>query len=688
VALLLSTNPMERKLTAILCADVYGYSRLMGEDEEGTLRTLSACRKITDSLIERHHGRFVNSAGDSILAEFASVVEAVTCAVSIQTALRAENAELPLERRMQFRIGVNLGDVMVEGEQIYGDGVNVAARLETLAEPGGICISDVVHGQVRTKLALRYQDLGERYVKNIAEPVRVLRVLMDGTIPAANPAKTIAGTKRHMLLAVIGVLLLAVIIYGVVKWRSPGGQIAQQPSANARTIRSIAVLPLDNFSGDPNQEYFADGMTDELTTDLASISAIRVISRTSVMQYKGAHRPPAPEIAKALNVDGLVEGSVLRIGDRVRITAQLIDASADKHLWAQSFERTSHDVLALQDELAAAIAREIDVQLTPREQARLTSARPVNPEAHEAYLKGRYFLSNPSPENLPKALTQFEHATQLDPGFAHAYAGLSDAYSLGMVIDQGSFSPVIFLPKAEAAAKKALQLDNTLAEAHCSLAQVLLFDWKETESEYRQAIALNPNYAYAHDQYALMLAWLGRFDEAITESMRAAELDPLSPEIHADWALVLAWQGNYQAAMEQAHRGLDLDPTSYFTQYSVGYADIQAGRISQAIPELQKSQKIGAAYLGYAYAVSGDRTRAMGVLEKLRQGSEPRYVSQVWPAIIYLGLGDRQRSLQGLEKAYEARDPWLTGLKVDRVFDPLRSDPRFIELMRKVGLNK
>ena len=394
-----------------------------------TLRTLSACRKITDSLIEQHHGRFVNSAGDSVLAEFASVVEAVTCAVSIQTALKAENAELPLERRMQFRIGVNLGDVMVEGEQIYGDGVNVAARLESLAEPGGICISDVVHGQVRTKLALRYQDLGERYVKNIAEPVRVLRVLMDGTIPAANPAKTIAGTKRHMLLAVIGVLLLAVIIYGVVKWRSPGGQIAQQPSANARTIRSIAVLPLDNFSGDPNQEYFADGMTDELTTDLASISALRVISRSSVMQYQGPHRPPAPEIARVLNVDGLVEGSVSRIGDRVRITAQLIDAPADRHLWAKSYERTSRDVLALQDELAAAIANEINVRLTPQEKAHFTSARPVNPAAYDAYLEGRYLLNDPSEQNLKKALAEFARAIQLDPRFAPAFAGLAFVYA-------------------------------------------------------------------------------------------------------------------------------------------------------------------------------------------------------------------------------------------------------------------
>jgi len=303
------------------------------------------------------------------------------------------------------------------------------ARLESLAEPGGICISDVVHGQVRTKLALGYQDLGQRHVKNIAEPVRVLRVLMDGTIPA-NRAESIVGTKRHMVLAGIGVgaVLLAAMIYGVVKWKAPTRPIAGRASANPQMIRSIAGLPLDNFSGDPNQEYFADGMTDELTTDLASISALRVISRSSVMQYQGKHRPPAPEIARALNVDGLVEGSVLRIGDRVRITAQLIDAPADKHLWAKSFERTSRDVLALQDELAAAIANEINVRLTPQEQALLTSARPVNPEAYNAYLEARYLLNDPSPQNLKKALTELEYAIQLDASFAPAFGGLALVY--------------------------------------------------------------------------------------------------------------------------------------------------------------------------------------------------------------------------------------------------------------------
>ncbi|MBV8053905.1 MAG: hypothetical protein JO071_01550 [Deltaproteobacteria bacterium] len=670
-----------RELAAIMFSDVVGYTAIMGRDEGKGVKVIADHRERLRAFLPRFNGRLIGEIGDGALSSFHSVIDAVECARELQAILQ-EDPELRL------RIGIHVGDVLFTDNTVLGDGVNVASRIHAMAPPGGICISQRVYEEIRNKPELQVKNLGEMRLKNVTNPIRLY--LITPNAPAAHPARGIDGAKRHMLLAAGVMLLLSAIIFGVMKWKPPGRPSAEQPSAGAQAIRSIAVLPLDNFSGDPNQEYFADGMTDELTTDLAGISALRVISRTSVMQYKGAHRPPAPEIAKALNVDGLVEGSVLRIGDRVRITAQLIDASADKHLWAKSFERTSRDVLALQDELAAAIAREIDVQLTPREQARLTSARPVNPEAHEAYLKGRYFLSNPSPENLPKALAQFERSIQLDPGFAQAYAGLSDAYTWGMVVDEGSFSPVIVMPKAEAAARKALQLDNTLAEAHCSLAEVLVFDWEGAERELRQAIALNPNYAFAHDLYAITLAQLGRFDEAVTESKRAAELDPLSPEIHADWAAVLALQGNYQAAMEQARKALDLDPTSYYAQFSIGFADIQAGQFSQAIPELEKSKEIGAAYLGYAYAASGDRRRAMEVLEELRQESARRYVSAVWPAIIYLGLGDRQRSLQELEKACQARDYWFWsgGLKVDRVFDPLRSDPRFVELLRKVGLDK
>ena len=296
----------------------------------------------------------------------------------------------------------------------------------------------------------------------------------------------------------------------------------------------MTVLPLENLSGDPAQEYFADGMTDELITDLAKISGFRVISRTSVMKFEGEHRERLPEIARALNVNTIVEGSVLRVGDKVRITAQLIDATADKHLWAESYERDTRDVLSMQDELASAIAREIDVQLTPNEQARLAEPRPVNPEAHEAYLKGRYYLNEISEERINKAIQQFQLAIKLDPNFALAYAGLADAYLEG---EDFYFPATEVMPKAKGAAEKALQLDETLAEAHTSLGGVKFwydFDWAGGESELRRAIVLNPSYALAHDYYGNLLTYQGRFDEALAEFKRAIKLDPLSPQIVVD----------------------------------------------------------------------------------------------------------------------------------------------------------
>jgi TolB-like protein/Tfp pilus assembly protein PilF len=465
------------------------------------------------------------------------------------------------------------------------------------------------------------------------------------------------------------------------------------PIGGPHVIRSIAVLPLDNYSGDPSQQYFADGMTEELTTDLATISQLRVTSRGSAMQFKGDHRPPTPEIAKLLNVDAVVEGSVLRVGDKVRITAQLIDAPADKHLWAKSYERDSKDVLALQDEVASAIAKEIEVQLTPNEQARLTSAATVNPAAYDAYLKGRYFFDRSSDENLKKAIALYEEAIKLDPNFARAYAGVADAYSWAGW-NEGVFTAAEAMIKEKAAAEKAIQLDDNSAEAHASVAAykyVYEFDWVGAEREFHRAFELNPSYAYAHDQFAFALVQQGRLDEALAQNQRAAELDPLSPEILADSAWALAWQGKYDAAKAQARKALDLDPTNYFAQFMIGWIDLDSGKFSDAIPELEKAAATTgaspyiAAFLGYSYGASGDRTRALAQIEVLNKRSLHGYVPPFSPAIVYLGIGDRERAMTGLEQAYASHSQMLGLLKMDKVFDPLRKDPRFIALLKKLN---
>jgi len=344
---------VERKLTAIRCADVHGYSRLMGDNEEATVRTLSSHRTIVDRLIEQHHGRFVNSAGDSVLAEFASVVNAVECAVEIQTTLKAENASLPPELRMDFRIGVNLGDVVVDGEQIYGDGINVAARLESLAEPGGINISGTVHEQVRDKLALGYEDLGEQSIKNIARPVRVFRVLPEAG--AATTRKTRRVQRKYvrrgaLSLAGLAIIAATIVLVQHVSLKPPHTSAsippAQSPAPALPDRRSIAVLPFANLSGDPQQEYFSDGITDDLITDLSRVPGLFVSDRSSTFAYKGK---PAKvqEVGRELGVKYVLEGSARKAADRVRINVQLVDASTGDQVWSQRYDRQLHDIFGL-----------------------------------------------------------------------------------------------------------------------------------------------------------------------------------------------------------------------------------------------------------------------------------------------------------------------------------------------------
>ena len=490
-------------------------------------------------------------------------------------------------------------------------------------------------------------------------------------------------------------LIFCVGIAGYFAWHTkgkPSTPAVTETAANQTAIRSIAVLPLDNYSGDAKQDYFAEGMTDELTTELATISQLRVTSRGSVTQFKGDHRPPTPEIAKLLNVDAVIEGSVLRSGDKVRITAQLIDARADKLIWGNRFERESRDVLALQDELASSIAREIHVQLTPTEASRLASAPTIDPAAHDAYLKGRYFFNRPSDENLKKAIVEFETAVRKDPTYALAYSGLSDAY-LWAGYNEGVLTASQAKPKAKAAAERAIQLDDDSAEAHTSLAVYKMFyefDWAGCEKEYRRAFELNPNYAFAHDQFGLGLSFQGRFSESTAEGKLAAQLDPLDPQIALDNVIGLTWKGDFQAARAETKRAAELDPTFFFPAWGDGWIDIQSGNAKNSIPEFQKSKALESpdfvsAWLAHAYGVSGDRARAFAELENLKKVSPHGRVLPFNLALVYLGLGDHARALDELERANAADSQWQGWLGQNRAFDPLRSDPRFIALLKKLG---
>jgi TolB-like protein/Flp pilus assembly protein TadD len=457
-------------------------------------------------------------------------------------------------------------------------------------------------------------------------------------------------------------------------------------------IRSLAVLPLDNLSGDASQGYFADGMTDELITDLSQISALRVISRTSVMLYKGA-RKPLPQIARELNVDAVVEGTVLRSGDKVRITAQLIDASTDKHLWSQSYEGELRDTLALQNRVAGAIADQIRINLTPQEQAALKNVKVVNPEAYESYLKGRYFWNKRTAEGLKVALAYFNQAIDEDPNYAQAYSGLADTYALLGDWQYAVMTPKEAFPKAKAAAIKALALDSTLGEAHNSLAFILDgFDWDLDSGgkEFQRAIELNPGYATAHHWYAWHLSLLGRYDEAIAEMRKAENLDPLSLIINADLAELLVLAHLYDESIRQSRKTIEMDPNFALAHNQLAQAYLQIHMYDEAVAELEKAVQLSGrsptcvANLARAFVASGNRSEAVQLLKELKKRASPGYSNAAEIAMIYASFGDMEQAMSWLEKGYEER--FNPGVLLRPGFDPLRSDSRFQDLLHRIGL--
>ena len=459
-------------------------------------------------------------------------------------------------------------------------------------------------------------------------------------------------------------------------------------------IQSLAVLPLTNLSGDPDQEYFSDGLTDTLITDLAQMGSVKVISRTSIMRYKKTDKS-LPEIARELNVGGIIEGTVQRSGDRVRITAQLIEGATDKHLWAQSYERAVKDVLALQDEVARDVANEIKVKLTPQEQARLTRARPVNPEAHELYLRGRFHWNKRSPEGVRKSIEYFEQAIEKDPDNALAYSALADSYNV--ISSYNLLAPNEAFPKAKEAATKAVQLDDSLAEAHTSLAVVKAayeWEWSGAEREYKRAIELNPGYATAHYWYAFsVLTRLGRFEEAIAEMNRALEFDPFSLIINTNLGWIFYYAHRYDDALEQCRKVLDLDSNFASAHLRMVQAYEQKGMFDDAIAETEKliplrreDQPEDIRALRKAYRTSGAKGYWRQRLGSVQQQMKHHYVSPAFVASIYASLGEKDEAFLWLEHAYAERDNWLSFLKVDPRFDNLRSDPRFQDLLRRIGL--
>jgi adenylate cyclase len=593
----MAPEDFKRKLTAIFSTDVVGYSRLMGEDEVATVETLTSYKQTMGNLIRHYRGRVVDSTGDNLLAEFASVVDAVQCAVEVQQVLRTKNESLPENRRMHFRIGINLGDVIEEGEVLYGDGVNIAARVESLADPGGICISGSAFEQIENKLALGYQYMGEHAVKNIVKPIKVYKVPMETpVIDESEEAKLerIPFWKRKAVLSVGFVVILAVMA-GLI-WNFYFLRPSIEPASQEKMTfplpdkPSIAVLPFTNMSDDPKQGYFSDGLTESIITALSKTPKLLVIARNSTFTYKG--KPvKVQQVGRELGARYVLEGSVQREGDRVRITTQLIDATTGNHLWAEQYDRGLKDVFALQDEITLKLITALQVKLTKGEIARMTARGTDNLEAFLKVSEGAEYYSRVNKADNLKARQLFEEAIVLDPNYAYGYSILGWTYATDVTAGW-SESPKKSLENALDLAKKAISLDDRQDSAHRLLGSVYLMTRQPDKAmaEYERAIAVAPNSSFALASMGTLLDAMGRFREAIKSVETAIRLDPF-PQVNFFRTLGLAYffTGRANKVIEVANKAINLDPDIADSHALLGAAFIAAGKSGEALAEFDKA---------------------------------------------------------------------------------------------------
>jgi adenylate cyclase len=652
VALLGEARPGDapgRKLAAIMFTDIVGYAEVAQRDEPLAIELLNEQRQIVRAAVRERGGTEVKTMGDGFLVEFASAIEAAKCAVEIQKSLQQRNVVSEPDRQILLRIGIHVGDILADGNDIVGDGVNVASRIEPLASPGGIAVSRQVFDHIRNKLDEEIVSLGPRELKHLDEPVEVYEILVGGKRAAAGPSQP----KKHRL----------------------------------------AVLPLANISSSPDEDYFADGLTEELISTLSRIAGLSVIARTSVMRFKGASEGVA-DIGRELNVETVVEGSVRRIGGKLRINAKLVDARTEENLWSQQYDRDAGDIFAIQSDIAQKTAEALNLEILVREKQGIERRFTRNIEAYHAYLKGRYFWNKRNKEALEKAAGYFRQALEQDPDYAPAYAGLADTDAVLALLE--FVAPREAYPEAKEMVEKALAIDDGLAEAHTSLALIRFqydWNWPGSEWEFKKAIELNANYAPAHHFYADMLKAQGRFEEAMEQIRLAQELDPLSLAISTGVGHVLYLSRRYDDSIRQYARTVELDPNFMQTHLWFGRPYLQKGMYAEAIAELQMAvslsgeSTVALAMLGHALASAGKRAEADGVMEKLVERSKTMYVPSYWIAVIYNGFRDKQNVLAWLERAYDERSSWLAWVKVEPRFDWLRGDPGFDSIVRRLGLS-
>ena len=631
--------------------DIVGYTALSQKSEPLAMQLLEMHRSILRPFFPKHNGREVKTIGDAFLVEFASALEAVRCAYDIQQSMHEMNLGRPPEKQVQLRVGVHVGDVIYRENDVYGDAVNVASRIVPLAPPGGVCVSQPVYEHVRNKFEFPFVSLGRRELKNVGEPVEVFKVQMP--------------------------------------WEQ-----TDAPETAAYPKDRIAILPFANFSPDASDEYFANGMTEEIISTVSGISGLSVISRTSIMRYKGTNKS-VEEIGKELRVGSVLEGSFRKAGNRIRVTTQLVEVAGDKHLWAQNYDRDLDDIFAVQSDVAKQVADALRIKILSPEKERIERKPTENTNAYTLYLKGRFLWNKRGIDDLRKAAEYFEQAVKEDADFALGYVGRADCCLVlrnNWGIDLGEN-----LARAKTLVAKALELDMDLAEAHASKGLTLHqdYDLDQAEEEFKKAIGLKPSYAMAHMWYFAILVAETRWDEALEQIERALELDPLSTVINSNYAAYYDTRREYRRALELWRRVVALDPNSGSSHASLGDAfgrlkmfdemmqehAVAAKMLKGSLPLVEKSMEGTAAYW------MGDKETLRRLLPELEGNLEEAGMSAYSVGSVYIFLGEHDKGFEWLERSYSAREGSLLSIMVDPTMDSVRTDPRYLDLVKRLGLD-
>jgi len=630
--------------------DMVGYTALGQRNEALSLTLVEEQRKLIRPILAKHNGREVKTIGDAFLVEFLSAMDAVRCAYDIQRVVREFNLSLAPDKRIHLRIGLHLGEVVESNGDISGDAVNVASRIEPLAEDGGVCITRQVYDHVNNKVDFHLLNLGPKSLKNVVKPVEVLKLLMPWDETATH-APTMLDRKR------------------------------------------IAILPFANMSPDAGDSYFADGITEEIISTVSGIGGLRVVSRTSAMGYRNTTKP-LKDIGKELEVGSVLEGSFRKVGSKIRVTAQLIDVTNDEHLWAQSYDRELGDVFSVQTDVARQVADALRVKILPGEESRIAKAPTDSPQAHSLYLKGKYYWNRRSREDLLEALRLFTEAIKLDPGYSLAYSGAADCY---LVLGNHRYVPFQeAFSRAKEYASKAVELDQSSAEAHASLGQATLSHDREAAAaarEFEKAIELSPSYATAYHWYGISLMRWSHLQGALEKALRAQELDPLSPQIVSFVGFCYVYLGKYDLAERQQFRALELHHDFIPAIANLRYSYLVAGKYTDAEKwtseylRVSKDELGTKFFLAAVYALAGREAEARKAMAEAEALPNPTNLDRRYQAIYKVALGDFEGAIRLAELDYDDQADWLGEIAIDPLFEPIRNDSRIQTIMKRVGVS-